>query len=148
MRAIIYYFLVALGLTIFSGACDDDDDNFASILGQWRGDRASFQLGALGPGFTDDDFDTELEFREDGTLIVTDDGQSVTGTYTLEGDQLTISIPFNIGSIPLSDTYTVQELTEPILVISRENEGTIQNPDTGVSFSGTIVTTLYFDRLQ
>lgn len=96
----------------------------------------------------DDTFDSEIEFRSDGTLILYDGSQPTEGTWDLKGDKLTTDIDFNTALINLSGTYTVETLTETTLVFFLEKENqTITDPDSGQTISGDVKAILHFERI-
>lgn len=135
-------------------SCDDDNDEVsAPIAGVWNGTKADFRLNPEGiiPPFTitEDDFQMRLEFKSDGTLLLTDNSnQTTAGTYALNGRDLTINISYEIEFIGMEGTYNVEELTTSRLRVSIEKEGTYKHPDTGQEFDGKVKATLYFDRLE
>jgi hypothetical protein len=145
--------IVAL-LFIFSlavSACKDEAEITASIQGKWSGQEAAFKINPSGiiPPFTlhEDEFPIQLEFKSDGTLILTDN-KSVTrnGTYTQAGDQLTINIDYTFELIELSGTYHINQLTSSALQAEIEKEGSYTHPDTGQQFDGKVTATLYFSK--
>jgi len=136
---------------MFFLSCDDDKDEVnASIVGIWSGNKVDFKLNPKGviPAFTvsEDNFSVVLEFKNDGALILTDDKQSTTGTYQLNGKKLTINIDYDFEFIGLSGIFDVEELTLTKLRASREQEGTFEHPDTGQQFDGKVKAILFFDR--
>jgi hypothetical protein len=138
---------------LFFLSCDDDKDEVnASIVGTWSGNKADFKLNPDGiiPAFTvsEDNFPVMLEFKNDGVLILTDDAQSTTGTYQLNGKKLTININYEFEFIGLSGIFDVEELTRAKLRASREEEGTYEHPDTRQKFDGKVKAFLYFDRQE
>ena len=136
---------------LFVLACNDEDEISAPIVGVWAGNTADFKVNPDGiiPAFsvTEDNFPVKLEFRNDGSLILTDDSQaSTTGTYEMSGRNLTINIDYEFEFIGLSGTYNVEELTNTKLRASIEKEGNYEHPDTGQNFDGSVEATLFFDR--
>lgn len=136
-------------LLVFS--CREEEKKFVSIVGKWKGTLAKVQIKPLGLpapfGATDESFDAEIEFRSDGTLILLEKGQPVEGTYQVIEEKLITDIEFDTKIIDLSGTYTIEELTDTNLVFYLNKNDTLTNPDTGLSVSGNIKGTLYFQRL-
>lgn len=152
MKAINLYVAGLLSLLLVV-SCDDDDEATAPIAGVWAGNKAEYRLNPNGiiPPFTitEDDLRLRLEFKNDGTLLLADEGnQTATGTYGLSGRDLTINISYQFEFIDMDGTYHVEELTTPRLRVSIEKEGTYVHPDTGEQFNGTVKATLYFDRQE
>jgi hypothetical protein len=80
-------------------------------------------------------------------VVLTDKKQTTTtGTYVLNGRNLTINIDYEFEYVNMSGTYLVEELTMQKLRASIEKEGTYKHHETGESFDGTVESTLYFDR--
>lgn len=144
-----YIAALFLLLTIFS--CKDEENDISGpLVGKWSGNKSDFKINPDGilPAFTlsEDNFPVQLEFKNDGTVILTDDKTSATGTYQLNGETLTININYTFEHIGLDGTYTIEELTKSNLVVSIEKEGSFEHPDTGQKLNGTVVATLFFDR--
>lgn len=145
-------FLVAFLFTsAFLTACDDDDDNgVASVKGEWRGTKT--ELTILVEGIpapieeTDDSFEGEVEFKDNGTAVYTEDGDEIIGTWSQNNNKLLLSIPTELGEVDMSGTYTIQELNNSKLKLYTEKEGEFEDPDTGFIFEATIKATLYFNR--
>lgn len=132
-------------------SCDDNDEVTAPIAGVWNGTKTDFRLNPKGiiPPFTitEDDFSIRLEFKSDGTLLLTDNSnQTTAGTYTLNARDLTINISYEYEFIGMEGTYHVEELTTSRLRVSIEKEGTYEHPDTGEQFDGKVKATLYFEK--
>lgn len=143
----------ALFLALFvTLSCKEDEETFAPIVGKWKGTLAEIEIQPFGIPLPvskeDDTFDSEIEFRADGTIIVYDSSQPTEGTWELKGDKLTTDIDFNTSLIELSGTYTIEVLTKSTLVfyIEKENQ-TITDPDTGQSVSGDVKVSLHFDAI-
>lgn len=132
-------------------SCREDEKELASIVGKWKGNLAELEVKPFGIPIPisqkDESFATELEFTNEGTVILLNESPAVSGTYELTGDQLITDIDFNLEMIDPSDPYTVQKLTERTLIIYLEKNDTVQDPDTGKSISGDIKITLHFTRL-
>ena len=144
-------FIIGMVLWLAIPACKDRDEKpLATIIGKWHGDKAEFNIKPegfpVGIPYTLDDFTSVLEFKTDGTLTLIQDGKSSTGTYQMEGKNLTININFIINDIDLSGTYTIKELTTSRLSGEITKAETVKDPNTGADVSGTIKATLYFDK--
>ena len=130
-------------------ACDDEPE-IISIVGKWQGTKAEAELLAFGVPIpvkeTDDTFHAEAEFRDDGTVTVTQDAQTSSGMWHQDGDKLMLTITFNTDFIDLSGTYTIKELTSTKLVLFIEKDGTYTDPGSGLDIDGTVKATLYFDK--
>jgi hypothetical protein len=143
--------IISLVMCLLALSCrEDKHETFAPIVGVWSGNRADFKINPSGiiPGFTvpQDNFPIQLEFKNDGTVILTKDNKSTAGTYVLSGDQLTITIDYELEYINMGGTYTVETLTQSNLQAFIEKEGTFKYPDTGQEFNGKVKATLFFDR--
>jgi hypothetical protein len=86
----------ALALSLTLVACGGDDD---AIVGAWR---------ALPNAFDDEPPSVadrqHWEFKDDGTITARDSDETVTGTYTLEGDRLRLVITED------GDTSTIESM--------------------------------------
>lgn len=133
--------------------CKDETEITASVVGKWSGQEADFKVNPTGiiPAFTirEDEFPVQLEFKNDGSLILTDNkGAAHNGTYTHAGTQLTININYTFELIELSGVYKINELTNSTLEAEVEKEGHYTHPDTGQEFDGKVTSTLYFSRIS
>jgi hypothetical protein len=146
MKARHIQFFALLSFLIILLSCDDEKDELSSIVGRWSGDKADFQVNLI--PLSEDDFDIVLDFKTDGTLTLTEDGNSVSGTYVVKGDQLTIT-GVTVGSIPIAiaGDYDIKKLNATNLVIEGEREGEINDPTYG-TISGKVKATLYFDKMN
>ena len=147
-----YYVLFALIFLVLASACKEDPEITAPIIGKWSGQKVNFKINPTGiiPAFTiqKDEFPVRLEFKTDGTLVLTDNkGISRTGTYTQTDTQLTINIDYTFELIELSGTYKLNQLTETNLQGEIEKEGHYTHPDTGQEFDGKVTATLFFDKV-
>lgn len=138
-------------IVIALSACKDEAEINAAIVGKWGGREADFKINPSGiiPAFTlhEDEFPVQLEFKSDGTLILTDSkGVTKNGTYSQAGDQLTINIAYTFELIELSGMYQIKELTSSALSAEIEKEGSYTHPDTGQQFDGKVTATLFFTR--
>lgn len=132
-------------------ACKDESEITAPIVGKWNGQEADFKINPSGiiPPFTlhQDEFPVQLEFKRDGTLILTDSKVvSRNGTYTQSANQLTINIDYTFELIELSGTYQINQLTSSSLQAEIEKEGTYTHPDSGQDFDGKVIAMLYFTK--
>lgn len=132
--------------------CNDDEEKiFTSIEGNWQGTLAEIQVKPFGLPlpFSEDleSFDTRLEFKPDGKVIVDEGGQPVEGSYQRTDDQLVIDIDMTIESIELAGTYTIETLDEDTLIFFTERDDTFSDPDGGPSISGKVKVTLHFVRI-
>lgn len=133
-------------------ACNDDDEQLAPIEGKWKGTMAEVEVKPFGIPIPvskkDKSFDTEIEFKSDGKLIVYEDAKTTEGTWQLNGDKLVTDIDFNTEFTGLTGTYTVEKLTGTTLIFYLEKDDqTISDPDTGQSISGDIKAILHFQKI-
>lgn len=146
----IRYFFLLLVLAVSFASCDNDDEAEVSIVGTWQGDEADLLVKPSGfplaIPYTIDDFDAVIEFKSDGTISITDDNQTVTGTYQRDGDNLTLSTGFTVEDISLAGTYEIVKLTASALEIEIEKDATVKNPNDGTDISGNVNATLVFTR--
>ena len=149
-RKNLYVIAGLISLVSLISCSNEKDELTASVVGTWSGDKADFKINPSGiiPAFTitEDDFAVKLEFKNDGTLLLTDNNQTTTGTYIKSGNQLTININYTFEFIELAGTYLIEELSQANLRASIEKQGTYKHPDTGQEFEGKVKATLYFDR--
>ena len=128
----------------------DDDEKMASLEGSWQGTRAQGEVLVFGvpSGFDEEDntFDPVLEFKEKGVVTVTHDGTSSDGTWSQDGEVLTMSPDLNTSFVDISGTYTIQTLTATSLVLRYEREGVYNDPDTGIEIEGSLRASLYFTK--
>ena len=145
---IITFFLSLSLISLLS--CKDDDKPYPSVAGKWQGTLLTAEITVFGVALpnkqTDDTFDAVVEFKSDGTAVVTDDNQTSTGTWSQTNDKLTLSVTFGTEFIDLSGTYTIQEITDTKLTLYIEKEGSYTDPDTNVEIQGTVKATLNFDK--
>jgi hypothetical protein len=136
-----------LFVTLF--ACKDEED--PSIVGNWSGTRSEVTVSVTGIPlpytYTDDGFDALVEFKSDGSVSITEEGQTAAGTYEVSGKTLSTNITFNTDFIDLSGTYTIKELTKSKLTLYIEREGTGIDPNTGATLTGSVRATLFFVRM-
>jgi hypothetical protein len=129
---------------------EDKQEPFSSLVGVWSGNKADFKINPSGiiPAFTihRDTFPIQLEFKTDGSVLLTKDSKSTAGTYVLSGDQLTINIDYVFEYINMGGTYTVETLTQSNLSAFIEKDGKFKHPDTGQEFDGKVKATLFLNR--
>jgi len=144
----IFPFIILLTVIILS--CKDDDKSPApSITGKWQGTLLTADVAISGvPTDTRNDstFNAIVEFKTDGTVTITDDGQTSTGTWSQNGDKIDMSATFGTDRIDLSGTYTIKTLTDTKLVLYIDKDGSYTDPDTHITVQGNVKATLYFDR--
>jgi uncharacterized protein (DUF39 family) len=141
---------IILSISLLFG-CNEDDQKKASVVGRWKGTLAEVQLKPLGlPAPVtrkDENFASEIEFTSDGKVTYYQGGQPVEATYEIVDNKLVTDINISTPVIDLSGTYTIQELTESVLVFYLEKNDTVTDPGTGLSVTGDIKATLHFVRL-
>lgn len=143
--AILFVFLTIL-------ACKDDEKELPSIIGKWKGTLAEVEVHPFGIPLPisekDENFSTQLEFKSDATLLISNNSQPAEGSWQVVDDKLITDITFDTDFIELSGAYTIEELTETVLVISIEKENqTITVPDSGQTVSGDVIVTLHFEKI-
>ena len=148
----VRYFFQLLALVMLLGSCQDDENEIkATIVGKWQADKADLIVKPdgflIGIPYTVNEFDAILDFKSDGTLTITDDNTSSTGTYVMEGDKLTINSQLMLEDINMSGTYEVLTLSATALEVRIEKDATVKNPNDGTDVSGTVKATLHFTRL-
>lgn len=149
MKVRILFSLIFSALLIAPFACDDEE-KMASVEGSWRGTKAEGEVLVFGvpSGFEEEDetFNPVLEFKEGGTVTLTQDGVPSSGTWSQDGETLTTSLNFNTNFVDLSGAYTIQTLTDTKLVLYYEKDGTYEDPDTGIEIEGMLKATLTFNK--
>jgi hypothetical protein len=129
----------------------DDEEKMASIEGSWQGTKAEGQVLVFGvpSGFEEEDetFNPTLEFKQGGIVVLTEDGVPSEGTWSQDGENLTMSLTFDAAFVDLSGVYDVQTLTDSELVLYLEKEGTFEDPDTGIAIEGTLKASAHFVKL-
>lgn len=130
--------LIALAcLLALCVSCKDEEPVInATLPGSWKGDRmevrVSYGLVTLHEE-EDDEFDAILEFREDGTVSFTRDGNTTTGTYELAGKKLTTNVDLQVEGVELTVvTFDVVELTSERLRLHLDQEQEVEVPDFGM----------------
>jgi uncharacterized protein (TIGR03066 family) len=148
----LFRITAGLLLLLFAFACNEDEKEFAPIVGKWKGTLAEVEVKPFGIPIPvskeDDSFDSEIEFKSDGTLIVIDNSQTTEGTWQLKGDKLTSDINLGTDLINISGTYTIEILTQTSLVfyLEKQNEK-FTDPDSGQTISGDFKGILHFQRI-
>lgn len=149
MKVKILFCILLSVIFIMPFGCDDDE-KMASLEGSWQGTRAQGEVLVFGvpSGFDEEDntFDPVLEFKEKGVVTVTHDGTSSDGTWSQDGEVLTMSPDLNTSFVDISGTYTIQTLTATSLVLRYEREGVYNDPDTGIEIEGSLRASLYFTK--
>jgi hypothetical protein len=145
---IFYLSLVLIG---HLSSCNDDEAEVkATIIGEWQGDVADLNIEPdgfpIGIPYSIDDFHTMIDFKSDGTLVLTDENTTSAGSYVLEGEKLTINSDLTIEDINMSGTYDVKTLDKSTLEIEIEKDATVKNPNDGSDVSGRVRATLRFNR--
>ena len=145
IAAILFLFLTIL-------SCKDDEEERPSVIGKWQGTLAEVEVHPFGIPLPisekDENFNTQLEFRSDATLLISNNSQPAEGSWQVVDDKLITDINFSTDFIELSGSYTIEELTQSVLVISIEKENqTITIPDTGQTVSGDVIVTLHFEKI-
>lgn len=135
----------------FFTACDDDDSNgFPTVQGKWSGNKTELIIKVDGVAGsieeTDDSFQGKVEFKSNGVAVYTEDGEVNEGTWSQNGDKLTLSIPDDSEELDMSGVYTIKEINNSKLKIYIEKETTITDPESGEDFDANIKATLYFDK--
>lgn len=139
-----------IALLLLTVSCQEDTLITAPIEGQWQGTLAEVQVKPYGLPlpFKDDDpsFSTVVEFRSDGTVVFFEDDVGRQGTYTVDGDRLSIETDYTVEDIALSGTYTIQTLTDRSLVIYLKKKDEIVDAEGMPAVKGHIKITLHFAR--
>lgn len=145
-------FIILIVLTVFFSACKDDNENY-SIIGKWQGTQSNVQGFADGLPIaiydeTDDEFNGTVEFKEDGTIIVSDESVETEGTweYTGGNKKIIATVDFQNEFLEPTETLTIKALSDSKLTLFLEKHGTQDVPDYG-EVTGTVKITLKFDRM-
>lgn len=136
-----------IALCAFMLSCDDDDEKKQSnIVGRWAGDRAELRFNMI--PYNDENFNITLEFKTDGTVVLVEDNNTVTGTYRVDGDDLTLT-GVDVVSIPvaISGEYDIEQLTDTRLVLEGDRQGEYTDPN-GQTISGNLKAILHFNRIN
>lgn len=151
MKASIITACLGLLVASFLISCKDDEPEItSSIVGKWKGDRSEVKVsyGIVTLHEEEDDiFDVTLEFKEDGSVLFTRDGTTTTGTYQLNGDQLTTNVDFQFQEVDIETlTFDVLEVSATKLRLELEQDQEVEVPDVGL-VNTTINGNFDFDRL-
>lgn len=144
------YVVALLFSASFITSCDDDDDKgFPSVQGSWAGTKTEVEFKINGVPTpiteTDNSFSGEVEFLSNGTAVYSEDGDEMEGTWSQNGEKLTLTIPSDDG-FDMSGLYIIKELNNSKLKIYLEKETTFYDDDTQTEFEGVIKATLYFNK--
>lgn len=130
-------FMLIAALLIFTSCSKDDEAPALDVTlleGTWNFTESEMTTTAM-----DESESTSLpaggtyEFKSDKTLVVTEDGYSSEGTYSISGRTITTTIDED------TQTYDVKELTASKFIVSQTEE-----IDFGITI--TMVTTNYFTK--
>jgi hypothetical protein len=145
---ILFYFLLLLVAGISS--CRDND--MKSVEGSWQGTGITSDLKVT-PGATSNfvsvpHFKSIVKFKKDNVLTVEDGGITTSGTWSQDGERLSIAINFTYNNINLAGGYTVLESNNSVLRIHTERGGIFTNRNGGNNLtSGTAGITWSFKRI-
>lgn len=133
-------------------SCKDDPVINASIEGKWQGTLAEIEVKPLGlpiPISRDyPSFNTEMEFFPDGTVVLLEGADSTPGTYSVNGDELSVDTDYSIEDVNLSGDYDIERLTSTTLVLSlKRRRQRISDPDSDLTIRGRVKITLHFKRM-
>ena len=138
-------------LLLIASSCKDEEGKISAKLeGQWQGDHMDAKVTyGLIPLHEEDDenFDALLDFKADGTVDFTRDGNTTSGTYQLNGTKLTTNVDLQMDGIEISTvTFDVMELSPTKLRLHLDQDQEVEVPDVG-PVNTTIKANLFFDRL-
>jgi hypothetical protein len=142
--------LLVILMTIAFSCKDEEGKISANLEGRWQGDhmdaKVTYALITLHEE-EDEDFDALLEFKDDGTVEFTRDGNTTSGTYQLNGTKLTTNVDLQMEGIEISTvTFDVMELSATKLRLHLNQDQEVEVPDVG-PVNTTIKANLVFDRL-
>lgn len=153
MKRIFKTSLVLLAPVLFSVSCSEESEK-AALTGRWQGTEATAEFQPEGSPVsvyneTVPDFNPVIEFREDGTVSVEEEGTSTSGTWAYtDGDQKVVAnVDFQNEYFGASETFTIDRLTANTLILIFEKDGDFDIPDFG-NVSGKLSVTLNFDRVN
>jgi hypothetical protein len=118
-------------------------------VGRWQGIQSNVQVISSGITIyneTDNNFEGIVEFKNDGTVTLTRDGQISNGTYEVNDKELVTTLVFDASVPNLGGTFTIETLTPARLELYIEKDGTTNIPNVG-SVSGTVKGTVMFERI-
>ncbi len=123
MKSRIRILIAGLVIAVSFSGCnkDDEDPDFASIVGTWQGTSIDYEFipsgSSIGVEETDDDFDGVVEFEDDGSATYNDDGTESSGTYSINGSKLSTDVEFSSEFEISSQDFTIKKLTETQLTL-------------------------------
>lgn len=153
MKWILRNALLLPVLVLSITSCSDDSED-AVLPGRWQGTEAVAEFQPEGSPVSVyeesiPDFNPVIEFRDDGTVTVEDDGTTTNGTWTYsDGNQkIVANVDLQNEFLGASETFTIDQLTANTLVLDYEKEGDFNIPDFG-EVSGKLTLTLNFNRMN
>jgi hypothetical protein len=155
MKNYIFLTLATCALAIGLTSCSDDEES-APITGTWEGTQSLGEASIPGvpiPIYSeeDDDFNTVLEFNDDGSVTVTDEEDDYTAEGTWEftdgNKKIIVSGAFPENEIfEPTETFTIKELNNSKLTLHLEKTMMLETDDG--DFEGTVEVTFKFDRVN
>ncbi len=112
MKALSFAVLGAL-VIVSAGTARAEDDNAKKIVGSWELTKAGGDL----PAGTIVEFTKDLKL----TAVIKDSKDTVTGTYKIEKDKLTVKVTF-MGQMLDEETATIKKLTDDTLEIEDKDK--------------------------
>ena len=153
MNRIYITIAVLASLAFFAGSCSEEGEN-ASLIGSWQGTTATIEFYPTGSPVavyeeTDEDFNTLIEFRDDGTARVEDEGTITEGTweYADGNKKIVASVDLQNEFFGASETFSISQLTSNVLILDYDKTDEFDIPDFG-QVSGRLKLTLHFDRVN
>ena len=101
---------VALSMAFTS--CQKNED---LIIGQWKLVKVTENNTAV----QDATIGAIYEFKADNTFTMSYQGYSVSGTYTIDGDNFTLTV--SVGGMSQSETGKIEKLNKTTLIVSQED---------------------------
>jgi hypothetical protein len=147
--------ILVIGSVVGFSSCNDDDEN-KTVTGKWQGIEMASQAFITGIPIpivdeTDEDFNTQLQFNEDASILVDDDDDDFheEGTWEyVDGKKkikVTGAFPDNEIFDP-SETFEVKELTATRLLLYMEKNVDFEYE--GDPVNATVKLTIKFDRVS
>lgn len=153
MDRILTTHLLLLTLTLLSISCSEESED-AVLTGRWQGTKATAEFQPAGSPVsvyneTIPDFNPVVEFREDGTVSVEEEGTTTNGTwaYADGNKKIVAKVDFQNEYFGAEETFTIERLTANTLILLFEKTGDFEIPDFG-NVSGKLSVTLDFDRIN
>jgi|SRR5690606_30734287 len=153
MKRILTSRLAFLTIALVAASCSDDPED-AVLTGRWQGTEATAEFQPTGSPVsvyneTIPDFSPVIEFREDGSVSVEEEGITTNGTwaYADGNKKIVANVDFQNEYLGASETFTIDRLTSKTLILVFEKDGDFDIPDFG-SISGKLSVTLDFDRIN